>query len=601
MEKPVASSHSRAVQPYRHYGAGHGARQRQGGGISSKKSKAREITKLFEVFDLPVDIFYEVASHLNPIDLLQLSRASEDLRATILSRKSRLLWVRAFGNVVPEMPPCPEHISEPCYAHAVFERTCDACGVGQSVKVDYATPVRLCGGCWRLNVKKGKELVSEAGLKKTEYRQVLNLLPEAGGGRVGRTPITTLSQRVTNVYYEPEFKAVVQTYRQLLQSKDEVMLQAFLNERRALAIRRLNFKEAVLAWEHKLRELQAVEDREYMEERKLAIEEKLRELGYEPGEYPSCHHDFRAMFDQPRKLTPRIWNTIRPKLIKILDEERKKRAEAAFRNKWQKRIEQFKRHYAEFLRQDRDGELQKRTLPSFEDAFTRARHLVSATEPDADVTDKELTAFEAAVLDYADEYRAQVRASLVELVQQAEPLDAAQPSQKAKRTASGTKDKGKRKTSPSNNSEDSAKEEGPNVEAECALLDAHTSLFTCAWKFAYFPACRDAKSYPDMAEHWQHEHHSSRWSSESAELALHEPTLVPALAVALGLRENSTLSEIREVIHSGRPECTCGLELHLETIQPYEHFAKLLAHADGFNSWRCASPISHHITVKPVC
>ena len=62
MEKPVASSHSRAVQPYRHYGAGHGARQRQGGGISSKKSKAREITKLFEVFDLPVDIFYEVSS-----------------------------------------------------------------------------------------------------------------------------------------------------------------------------------------------------------------------------------------------------------------------------------------------------------------------------------------------------------------------------------------------------------------------------------------------------------------------------------------------------------------------------------------------------------
>ena len=75
--------------------------------------------------NLPHSATLQVASHLDPIDLLQLSRASKDLRAFVLSRKSRPLWSTVFGNIVPQMPACPEHISEPRYAHVVFERTCD--------------------------------------------------------------------------------------------------------------------------------------------------------------------------------------------------------------------------------------------------------------------------------------------------------------------------------------------------------------------------------------------------------------------------------------------------------------------------------------------
>ncbi|KAJ8480925.1 hypothetical protein ONZ51_g6335 [Trametes cubensis] len=576
--KPIASSDSRALRTNSRQ-----ARQQQNHD-ASKKARTRGVRKLVEVLNLPFDVFYEVrhvilklcvASHLDPIDLLQLSRASKDLRSFVLSRKSRPLWSTVFGNIVPQMPACPEHISEPRYAHVVFERTCDACGVNQSVKVDYATPVRLCGACWK--TKKGSRLAPEAGINKAEQDEIFKLLPKAGsfGGKsfeVPIKPVTTIDQRATSVYYEPEFKSVVQRYKQILQSKDEDKLQEFVDERRELTIRRLNFNYAVIAWEWKKRERQGQDDREHAGERRLAIEEKLRELGYEPSDYPRYQHDFNSMLYQPRKLTSRIWNTIRPKLIKILDQERQKRAETAFRSKWFKRLKQFENHYATFLKQDRDGQLGKRTLPGFEDALAQALDLVSAAEPDTDVTQEELAAFETAVLDYADAYRARVRASLIGLVQQAGSPNVAQPSQKAKRGK--RKGKGKRKASPSDDSGDSTKEEGPTEEAE------------------------DAKPYPDMMEHWQHCHGSMRWSADHISWAKGESLHVPVLAVAMGLPLDASLTEIHEMVHSGRPECACGRNLNLDKLEPYQYFAKLLTHANSGDCCGADPAMRHRITFK---
>ncbi|KAI0329839.1 hypothetical protein GY45DRAFT_1337187 [Cubamyces sp. BRFM 1775] len=552
----------------------YGTRQQPSSGTSRKKARTRELKKLIEHSDLPLDIFYEVASYLNPVDLLQLSRASKEPRAFMLSRKSRLLWVKAFGNIVPEMPACPEHLSEPSYAHVVFERICDACGTGHAVKVDYATPVRLCSECWKskpgaevfpsIKYQEGKS--ADVGRNTEEDSIPPDFQPSPGGRwlperQVIQTSTSTYSQRVTDIYYEPEFKSVVQNYRQLLQSKDEDMLQGFIDGRRELTT--LQFKNAVPLWERKLRELQAVEDREHMKDRQLAIEEKLRELGYETSEFPMHHYDFRQ-----------------------------ERAETAFKTKWQKRIEQLRCHYAEFLQQDRDGELGKRTFPGFEDALAQAMDIVPAAEPDVDVTQGELTTFEAAVLNYADGYRAQVRVELVELVKQVGSIGAALPSRNAERTASRKSvGKGKRKASPDDDSEDLAGEEASSIEAQCALLDSHTSLFTC--RLGVHAACGEVMSYLDVMEHGQHAHGSIRWSSNDVGLTQTEPTRVSALATALGLREDSTLSELRAVIHSGHPECTCRQDLHLEAIQPYQYFARLLGHVNGSDTVHQFHTMSH--------
>ncbi len=68
----------------------------------------------------------KIVSHMEPKDLLQLSRASKELRVLLLSNKNtRHLWVAARNNVVPPLPDCPEDMSEPRYAFLVFERFCE--------------------------------------------------------------------------------------------------------------------------------------------------------------------------------------------------------------------------------------------------------------------------------------------------------------------------------------------------------------------------------------------------------------------------------------------------------------------------------------------
>ncbi len=74
---------------------------------------------------LPYNCLYrQIASHLQPLDLLHLARASLELRETLMSRKMRSVWIAARKNLDPPMPDCPEGMSEPAYASLVFEAQC---------------------------------------------------------------------------------------------------------------------------------------------------------------------------------------------------------------------------------------------------------------------------------------------------------------------------------------------------------------------------------------------------------------------------------------------------------------------------------------------
>lgn len=42
--------------------------------------------------NMPVDILYETFSHLEPLDLLHLSRATKDLRALLLTKAALAVW-----------------------------------------------------------------------------------------------------------------------------------------------------------------------------------------------------------------------------------------------------------------------------------------------------------------------------------------------------------------------------------------------------------------------------------------------------------------------------------------------------------------------------
>ncbi|RDX40624.1 hypothetical protein OH76DRAFT_1412844 [Lentinus brumalis] len=108
---------------------------------------------------LPIDVFLQVASYLSPLELLRCTRTSRMLRRTLLFRKNRPLW-RTVLHSIPQLPMCPNDMSEPSYAALVFDEHCFACGVEDAHCVDYALRVRLCEFCWNTKVGEGVDVLN---------------------------------------------------------------------------------------------------------------------------------------------------------------------------------------------------------------------------------------------------------------------------------------------------------------------------------------------------------------------------------------------------------------------------------------------------------
>jgi F-box domain len=98
--------------------------------------------RLSELPSMPLDILYEVRDisliqyqvnqswtgvapgtkifgHLPPSGLLSLSRVSKAFRQLLMSRSSLFLWKTSYS-LIPDVPTCPEDMSEPAWAHLLF-------------------------------------------------------------------------------------------------------------------------------------------------------------------------------------------------------------------------------------------------------------------------------------------------------------------------------------------------------------------------------------------------------------------------------------------------------------------------------------------------
>jgi hypothetical protein len=79
--------------------------------------------KLSGLLALPLDIFFEITSHLHPLDLLHLSRASRHFARMFLRTDNRHAWLAA-RRTVEGLPDCTSDLSEAQYAHLLFESFC---------------------------------------------------------------------------------------------------------------------------------------------------------------------------------------------------------------------------------------------------------------------------------------------------------------------------------------------------------------------------------------------------------------------------------------------------------------------------------------------
>ncbi|KAI0045649.1 hypothetical protein FA95DRAFT_1680317 [Auriscalpium vulgare] len=97
---------------------------------------------------MPLDILFEIFSYLPPGDLVQLARVTKPFRQVLLSRsQSALLWTQSY-ELVPDVPPCPEDMSEPAWAHLLFGGSyCYTCGTKPVNKIMFLFRRRACKNC----------------------------------------------------------------------------------------------------------------------------------------------------------------------------------------------------------------------------------------------------------------------------------------------------------------------------------------------------------------------------------------------------------------------------------------------------------------------
>ncbi|KAK0466145.1 uncharacterized protein EV420DRAFT_811718 [Desarmillaria tabescens] len=114
--------------------------------VTQAVPKRRRLRGLLQkVAETPLDVLFEIFSNLDPLDLLRLSRTTKDLRALLLQRTSSFVWKRARQNV-EGLPPLPDDLSEPKFAHLAFDKTCSNC-LHPTKFVQWEARTKYCRKC----------------------------------------------------------------------------------------------------------------------------------------------------------------------------------------------------------------------------------------------------------------------------------------------------------------------------------------------------------------------------------------------------------------------------------------------------------------------
>ncbi|KAF8988735.1 hypothetical protein BDQ17DRAFT_1480692 [Cyathus striatus] len=235
----------------------------QGQGVRRIRGKRGLLNRLTES---PLDIFYEILGHLQPVDLLHIARTTKTLRNTVLSRSATASWKLAFSNLASGLPACPNDMSEPSYASLLFENFCHKCLSGTCETIEWVLRMRFCNKCL------DREFTETGG----KYDDLSN-------------PKTELFKNLV-----PNLEIVSDCSTWLAHRRRE-----YLDEGAQIRTHRT---KAVIA--------------------------KLTELGWgdeiNKSRYLLTRH---PLVSQKRALTDRIWNNIQPTLIKFLEDTQKQRIE----------------------------------------------------------------------------------------------------------------------------------------------------------------------------------------------------------------------------------------------------------------------------------
>ncbi|KAF9267008.1 hypothetical protein L218DRAFT_895151 [Marasmius fiardii PR-910] len=268
--------------------------------------------------EAPLDILLEIFKHLEPRDVLHLSRTSKDFRGFLMRRSSSSIWREARENL-PELPPLPFDLNEPQYASLLFDNHCYACLRSPCDNV-----------IWRCRVRCHQNCTSQLFFDYYHYAEHhtdigpsgISIVTEAiphhyckSGGRYSRGTCFPVTM----------FERLLSQYKEI--RGDESAVQAWRIQRRQdLELIKVHAGECHF-WEMNRREKRQAEQNTLRNERREEIIKRLSASGWGPKELN--HRQFLSLplFKPSKPVTERVWNNLEPQLVECLQVLKEKRLE----------------------------------------------------------------------------------------------------------------------------------------------------------------------------------------------------------------------------------------------------------------------------------
>ncbi|RDB20037.1 hypothetical protein Hypma_012986 [Hypsizygus marmoreus] len=256
---------------------------------------------LRQLAEMPLDLLFEVLSHLNPIDILHLSRTSKTLRGMLMNKTAAFIWRHARANV--GLPECPADLNEAQFTKLIFEPQCHYCDGAKANTIIWSNHTRVCRMCL-LDSKK-------FGPLKAQFKIIQDVIPSVTipDRRYGRKGFCHLYAR--------------RLYRHYDKLDAEAKLR-WLQEKRDEQQSRTEHTNLCKAWFEVQAQQRAAELNKIHQKRLEAIEEKLYELGWgvelekmEDDDDSILDHPF---VDQSKPLTDRSWEDNKEELIELMEQ-----------------------------------------------------------------------------------------------------------------------------------------------------------------------------------------------------------------------------------------------------------------------------------------
>ncbi|RDB24018.1 hypothetical protein Hypma_008642 [Hypsizygus marmoreus] len=367
------------------------------GGSKSKAASGKR-GKLEYITEMPLDILFEIFSHLSPSDLLSLARTSKPLRGALMHRSSTYVWKKARSHI-SGFPDCPNDLSEPQYANLAFDTSCHYCERTQipNQGIVWCNRTRGCKKCTADNFLYGSDMY---GVPRDILPYILLYTRRVGYGAKAYCRRTALK-------YHDEMKD--------LQGQ---ALEEWCVLKKAEHISRMEHAELCEIWNQNRAEERSSELENIRLRRYTAIKEKLSaegwgdEIAKQESDSSFNHLADHKLVRQPRDLTERIWNNVKKTLIDFMADCKVKRLEQEHRKMIRERGAVLREVLAEYA----STQPLHAVIPSFADIaiLDKFRPIIEDTPIDEEVT---AAHFEKAMVELPYHVRAWRRSTDNELVE----------------------------------------------------------------------------------------------------------------------------------------------------------------------------------------